>query len=86
MLMSGVQDPNEVAFGLPDLVKITLAVPLVIALFAAIMVGVSAVLWKQSRGRFVWRVVYSIVTLALLVFVWQAFYWNLTILQNLKFI
>lgn len=86
MLLSGIGKANEVAFGLSDSVKVTLAVPLVVALLAAMMVGISAHLWKQSRGRFVWRVVYSFVTLALLVYVWQAFYWNLTLLQNLKFL
>ena len=32
------------------------------------------------------RTVLWIVTLAMLVFVWQAFYWNLTLVQNLKFL
>ncbi len=86
MLARGVEDPNEVAFGLPEFVKALLVLPLVVAVLAAGMAAVSFRLWTQPRGRIVWRLIYGVFTLSLIVFVWQAFYWNLTIVQNLKFL
>ncbi len=86
MFLGGVQDPNEVAFGMPAGFEILLSLPLAIALLALIMALTCFHLWSQRRGRFVWRVVYTILTLALLISAWQAFYWNLTILQNLRFL
>jgi CubicO group peptidase (beta-lactamase class C family) len=86
MLLGGIQDPTEVAYGLSDNVKVILAIPLVVTVLAGVMLGITIHLWLQGRGRFFPRVWYSLVVLALAVFVWQVIFWNLTILQILQFL
>src|SRR5262249_14256233 len=82
----GVGDPINIAFGLSRTLAIILWVPLLIGLLAIAMVLVSIGLWVAGRGSIWARIGYSLVTLALLVFMFQMYSWNLTSVQNYRFV
>ncbi|PYR47322.1 MAG: hypothetical protein DMF89_19320 [Acidobacteria bacterium] len=82
----GVGDPINIAFGLSETLAIVLWVPLLIGLLAIAMVLVSIGLWTDGRGSIWARIGYSLVTVALLVFMFQMYSWNVTSVQNYRFL
>ena len=50
------------------------------------MVLVSIGLWTVGRGSIWARIGYSLVTVALLVFMFQMYSWNVTSVQNYRFL
>jgi hypothetical protein len=82
----GVGDPINIAFGLSKTLATILWVPLFIGLIAIAMVLVSIDLWAAGRGSIWARIGYSLVTLALLVFTFQMYLWNVTSIQNYRFV
>ncbi len=85
-LIASLGDPMDVVFGLPKSFPVLLSLPLVIAAFALLMVGLSALVWTRGQGSIFARLAYTLVTLMLCVFVFQTIYWNLTIVQNYQFL
>jgi hypothetical protein len=85
MSIGSLQNRNEVAFGVPAGFGVLLSIPLAIAILAFAMAGMTIHLWARGHGGVVWRTAYTVLTVAVLIVVCQAFYWNLTILQNLRF-
>jgi CubicO group peptidase (beta-lactamase class C family) len=81
-----VGDPTNIAFGLSKTLAIVLWIPLVIGLLAVAMVLVSICLWMAGRGSIWARIGYSMVTLALVVFTLQMYSWNVTSVQNYRFL
>jgi len=72
-----VQEPNEIAFGLPwllgDVLRFSPA-----CLGVAVIVSLCSMLaWAKGCWRLSGRIHYSLVALAAATFVWQLYYWNL---------
>jgi hypothetical protein len=82
----GVGDPMNIAFGLSRSLAIVLWIPVLIALLAIAMVLASIRVWTTARGSVWARIGYSLVTVALLVFTFQMYTWNMTSLQNSRFL
>jgi hypothetical protein len=83
---AAVGDPTNIAFGLSKAVAIVLWIPLMIGLLVVAMVLVTIRLWIASRGSIWARIGYSMVTLALVVFILQMYSWNVTSVQNYRFL
>jgi hypothetical protein len=83
---AAVGDPTNIAFGLSRTLAIVLWIPLVIGLLVVAMVLVTIRLWIARRGSSWARVGYSMVTLALVVFILQMYSWNVTSVQNYRFL
>jgi CubicO group peptidase (beta-lactamase class C family) len=79
-------DPLQVAFGMPPLFIPLLIAPLVIALLTLGMIGAMVRQWTAGNGTIPARLAYTLLTLALSVFVFQTIFWNLTIVQNIRFL
>ena len=79
-------EATNIAFGLSRTMAIVLWIPLVIGLLVLAMVLVTIRLWIARRGSIWARIGYSIVTLALAVFIVQMYSWNVTSVQNYRFL
>jgi hypothetical protein len=79
-------DPMQVAFGLTPMFVPLLIAPLVIALLTLAMIGAMVRQWRAGNGTIPARLAYTLLTLALCVFVFQTVFWNLTIVQNYRFL
>lgn len=71
------QDPFEIAFGMPAGTKELLVVPLVGALFGALLLLATVVAWVRGHGRPLGRLYYTLLVLVTAGFLWQLDYWNL---------
>lgn len=80
--LSQTLDPMKVVFGIPPILETLLTLPLVIAGLTLIMAIIVVILWIRGRGTVFSRLMYSALTLILCAFLWQAIYWNLTVVQN----
>lgn len=85
MFIGATTDPIQVAFGMTPSFYPLLTAPLVIAVLTLFMIGAMVRQWAAGNGTILARLGYTLVTLALCVFVFQTIYWNLTIVQNFKF-
>jgi hypothetical protein len=86
MFIMASSDPIQVAFGLSRFFTPLLIMPLVIAVLTLIMIGVMVRQWAAGNGTFLARIAYTLMTLMMCVFVFQTVFWNLTIIQNYKFL
>ncbi len=76
-------NPMDVVFGLPATIKTALILP-VIAAFFVLLTFVFA-FWVIGRRRYHWtgKIHYLLLTVALLIFLWQLYHWNMLSLSNL---
>ncbi|HLN28622.1 MAG TPA: hypothetical protein VK395_12840 [Gemmataceae bacterium] len=72
-----VRDPNEIAFGLPPLLRSLLVLPQFCAVLAALTFLGCMIAWKNHYWRISGRVHFTLVALAGLGFTWFLFYWKL---------
>lgn len=86
MFIGVSSDPLQVAFGLSPSFTPLLILPLVIAVLTLIMIVVMMRQWAVGNGTFIARVLYTLMTLAMCVFVFQTIFWNLTAVQNFRFL
>lgn len=86
MFILATSDPMQVAFGMPPSFVPLLVVPIIIALLVFAMIVLLVRQWTAGNGTFWARLGYTLLTLVLCVFVFQTIFWNLTIVQNYKFL
>lgn len=86
MFIGATSDPMQVAFGMPPSYIPLLIVPLAIGLLVLGMIFAMVRQWMVGNGTVWARLGYTLLTLALCVFVFQTVFWNLTIVQNYRFL
>jgi hypothetical protein len=75
--MVALGDPMQVVFGVPVMLRVGAVFGLAAALLAVGVLGATCWIWRRRRGSVWGRVGYTIVTLALIAAIWQAWHWNL---------
>ena len=68
---------DEIYFGVPKILVFFLVIALLTAALALVSTAFMFLSWKRGFWNFFWRVHYTIVTLASLVFIWWLNNWNL---------
>ena len=68
---------NDLAYGVPVVLLIVLTMPIIAALFTIGALGFTALAWHRRYWSLPGRIHYTIVTIALLSFLWSLNYWNL---------
>lgn len=86
LFIGAVADPIQVAFGMPPSFIPLLSMPLIIALLTLGMILATVRQWAAGNGTIPARLAYTLLTMALSVFVFQLVFWNLTIVQHLRFL
>jgi hypothetical protein len=77
LFMVGLGDPNEIIYGVPLIVKIALAFPLVAILFTLLVWYFVIMIWISRSGDVMDRVSYTSFGIACSLLLWQLNYWNL---------
>jgi CubicO group peptidase (beta-lactamase class C family) len=72
-----LQEPQKLVFGIPVSMKIMLFFPLIALLLTLSVLAYTAIIWNRRKGRFIGRLYYTLVVLALLANLWQLYHWNL---------
>jgi hypothetical protein len=68
---------EELVFGVPPLIRIVLAIPIVTTILSVVTVALTLVAWVRGQGSFPGRLYYSSMALAAVLFVLFAGYWNM---------
>jgi CubicO group peptidase (beta-lactamase class C family) len=71
------QDPNEVMFGVPMILKLLLGLPLFAAVMAVVVLFYTLWVWIKGYWTACARIHYTLVFFASVVFLWFLYYWNL---------
>ncbi len=72
-----LSNPMQIIYGYPPILRAGMLLPLLSCVPLTGMVFSTFLAWKESTGNLTQRLHYTLVTLALLVFVWQLNYWHL---------
>ena len=70
-------DQMEIIYGIPSSLKDLFTIPLIAAFLALASSGFAILAWKNSYWSLLARIHYTLVTLALLAFIWWLNNWNL---------
>jgi hypothetical protein len=76
-LFMSIQDEMAIIFGIPPLVKIVLAFPMVAALLTLLAIIFMVIAWKKKYWTWCARLHYTLVVLASIATLWFLNYWNL---------
>ncbi|MBK5280158.1 MAG: beta-lactamase family protein [Bacteroidia bacterium] len=77
LLAVGLGDPNAIVYGVPLIVKIALAFPLVAAFFTVFVWYFVIMIWMNRSGDTMDRLSYTFFGVVCLLQLWQLNYWNL---------
>jgi hypothetical protein len=86
VILVGMQlgDPEQIVYGIPPELRQVLFIPYGVLLLVLGMVVLCYRQWATGRGSILARLAYTLLTLTLVAFLWQLFFWNLTYFQNLE--
>ena len=68
---------EELVFGVPLLIRVILVIPIVTSILSMAMLVLALIAWVRGQGSFAGRLTYSLMTLASVLFVLFAGYWNM---------
>ncbi len=77
LFMVGLANPNEIVYGVPVIVKIALAFPLVAIFFTLLVWYFVIMIWISRSGDVMDRLSYTSFGIACTLLLWQLNYWNL---------
>jgi hypothetical protein len=77
MFAFAMKNPEDVVYGATPLLLTTLWMPLIASVFALGSAIYALVMWKNSRGRLLVRIFYSLLCASFVVFFLQLNHWNL---------
>jgi CubicO group peptidase (beta-lactamase class C family) len=77
LLAVGLGDPNEIVYGVPMIVKIALAFPIVAIFFTLLVWYFVIMIWMNKSGDAMDRFSYSSFGIICILLLWQLNYWNL---------
>jgi CubicO group peptidase (beta-lactamase class C family) len=73
----GMMTDPEIVFRVPPALERLLSLPLIMVVIAVGLIVCTALVWARRYGRVVGRVYYTALTLAVIVFLWWLYHWNL---------
>ncbi len=77
LLAMGMGDQYEIVYGVPTLVKVALAFPLIATFFTVFVWYFVIMIWINKSGDVMDRLSYSSFGIVCVLFIWQLNYWNL---------
>jgi CubicO group peptidase (beta-lactamase class C family) len=75
--MAGMNDPNEIVFGMGSSLKVALAFPLLAIFFMVFVWYFMIMIWTNKAGKVMDRISYLLFALSCTLLLWQLNYWNL---------
>jgi CubicO group peptidase (beta-lactamase class C family) len=76
-LLGALRDPLEIAFGVPNAIRVALALPLVAVVLTVVALAFVALAWTRRYWGLAGRIYYSMVAASAVVCLAVLFYWNL---------
>ena len=70
-------NPMEIVYGFPTVVRLAMVLPLLSSLPLASALWFTLKTWKGNNGRIAHGLQCSVLSLALIVWIWQLSYWHL---------
>ena len=73
----GLSNPVEIVYGVPGIVRIALALPLINVVLLLLMGFMAAWIWREHYSNRWSRIYYYSLVITFAVAIWQLNYWNL---------